>query len=169
MIIRRVLVALSLGALAAVGSALPSRAFDLTGTWKGRWVCQGFDGSGFWSSENRSALRITQTGDTLTACIDETYAYNGGAIPDVKRPDTKGEVALVQKGTDTTPLVGPDSEILRARVKTSAHTGSARFRGVSVSEYGPDPKHGSAVLTCRYRYKRIDTANPNAGVCPALE
>lgn len=155
--------ALSLVALAASAALGPAAAaFDLTGTWQGRWSCQGFDGSKFRSFNNESVVLITQNGNTLAVNMDAgDYLYNGGAIPDTGAPTTKGEIALTQCGTDNLPLAGEDTEILRAKVKADAEKGTGSLKGLSILESAiPD------VLTCKYSYKRVDTANPNVPACP---
>ena len=154
-----------LAALAARAALAPAAsAFDLTGTWQGRWSCQGFDGAKFRSSNGESVLLITHDPVTrvLAANMDNgDYLYNGGSIPDVNAPETKGEVALMQCGTDNLPLAGADAEILRAKVKVDVEKGTGSIKGLSILESSiPD------VLTCKYSYKRTDTANPNVAACP---
>ena len=161
MLARRFLAALSFGLLASAALAQASHAFDLTGTWSGKWSCQGFDGAPFKSSEKQSTLTISQTGNVIAANIDGGFSYNGGALPDNGAPDTKGEAALVQCGTDNLPHAGPEAEILRAKVKVSPEKGTGSFKGLAIIESSfPD------VLTCKYSYKRVDTANPNVPACP---
>ena len=155
---------LAFGVAALLASALApaATAFDLTGTWEGRWSCQGFDGAKFRSSNGVSTLLVTQVGNALNVNMDAgDYLYTGGAIPDAASPDTKGEIALAQCGTDNIPLAGPDSEILRARVKTNPESGAGVIKALSILESSiPD------VLTCKYSYKRVDTADPAVGGCP---
>jgi hypothetical protein len=159
--VRRLAAALSLGVLAFAALPAASGAFDLTGTWVGRWSCQGFEGVPFKSSRKPSILLISQTDDTLAASIDGAFAYNGGAIPDLRDPDTQGEVALAQCATDSVPHQGGESELLRAKVKVDPQKGSGSFKGLSVVESDfPD------VLTCKYSYTRVDTEDPGLSACP---
>jgi hypothetical protein len=158
------LVALSLfSLLAAVGVASRASAFDLTGSWEGRWSCQGYDGAKFRSGNSRSTLLITQNGNTLAVDMDGgSYFYNGGAIPDGSSPTTKGEIVLAQCGTNNLPLAGADDgEILRAKVTADAEKETGSIKGLSILESAiPD------VLTCQYSYKRSSTANPGVAACP---
>ena len=158
---RRLAAALSLGLLVSAALPAASAAFDLTGTWLGRWSCQGFEGVPFKSSRKPSVLLISQTGNTLAASIDGAFAYNGGAIPDLRAPDTQGEVALAQCATDSLPFQGGESELLRAKVKVDPHKGSGSFKGLAVVESdSPD------VLTCKYSYTRVDSEDPGVSACP---
>lgn len=157
------LLASSLFFLAAAAALAPAAsAFDLTGTWEGRWSCQGFDGVKFRSLNSQSTVQITQTGNTLAVNMDNgDYFYNGGAVPDAGSPTTKGEIALTQCGTDNVPLAGPDAELLRAKVKADPEKGTGSMKGLSILESAiPD------VLTCKYSYKRTSTADPAVAACP---
>jgi hypothetical protein len=159
--VRRLAAVLSLGVLVFAALPTASGAFDLTGTWVGRWSCQGFEGVPFKSSRKPSILLISQTGNSLAASIDGAFAYNGGAIPDVRAPNTRGEVALLQCATDSLPHQGGESEILRAKVNVDPQQGSGSFKGLAVLESDfPD------VLTCKYSYKRVDTDDPGLSACP---
>ena len=159
---RRFLAALSFGLLASAALAQASQAFDLTGTWVGKWSCQGFDGASFKSSNKQSTIAITQTDNTIAANVDNgEFFYNGGAIPDAGAPTTKGEAALNQCGTDNLPFATTEGEILRAKVKVNPESGAGSFKGLSVIE-----TQFFEVLTCKYSYKRTDTVNPNVPACP---
>ena len=150
----------------------PAPAFDLTGHWAGKWSCKGFaapftrDGklvNKFTSGRSESTLVITQSGGTFGAVIDPgngTYRYNGFSMNDVKDAN-KGEVVLVGCSTGNT-LPPPDTgaEILRAAVKTKGDTFKASFKGVSL--FADDLPE---VETCKYTYKRIDTADPGVALC----
>ncbi|MCC6766277.1 MAG: hypothetical protein IT293_16580 [Deltaproteobacteria bacterium] len=144
----------------AVGPS--AEAYDLTGTWVGKWSCKGFDGVKFTSGNKASTLRITQSGNAIAAELDNgVYRYNGGAIPDIAKPD-KGEAALVACPNDNVPLSGGESEIMRAAVKTKASTFKAALKALSVFEDG-----SGGVGTCKYSFKRVDPVNPNVPDCPA--
>ena len=162
MLARRFLAALSFGLLASAALAPASHAFDLTGTWVGKWSCQGFDGSKFKSSNGQSTIAITQTDNTIAANVDNgEFFYNGGAIPDTGDPTTKGEAVLLQCGTDHIAFTTAEGEILRAKVKVNPASGTGSLKGLSIVE-----TQFSEALTCKYSYKRVDTANPNVPGCP---
>lgn len=138
---------------------------DLTGTWTGRWSCKSFDGTKFNEKNKASTLRITQSGGVLAAHIDgpldPQFFYNGAVIADDKKPDEKGEVVMNQCGTDNLPVAGStESEIVRAQVKTKLNSPKASFKGTSVFE-----NDGPTVGTCRYSFKRLDTADPGIAAC----
>jgi hypothetical protein len=156
------LVAVGASLLAPAALAPPVHAIDLTGTWAGKWRCQGFDGDKFTSTNNESTLLITQVGNVISASIDGgEFLYNGGAIDETAHPITKGEAALVQCGTDNLPFAGEEAEIVRASAKVNPDNGSGKLKGISALESAfPD------VLICKYSYKRTDTADPAVPLCP---
>ena len=159
-------------------AASAAHAFDLTGHWEGKWSCKGvdpFEGKFTVSSQIKpSTLDITQVGGTFAAVVDASVsAANGGdfpfnvfAIPDVKKPDEKGEVVLLAcpNGNTVPPQDGGSAEIIRAQVKTKANTFKASFKGASVftDTFNGAPEVG----TCKYSYKRIDTTDPGVSNCP---
>lgn len=148
--------------LIAFGALAPAAlAFDLTGTWEGKWTCQGFDGESFKSSNKESTLLITQTGNTIAASLDNgVFVYNGGAISDVQNPEKRGEAAFAACPNDNLPLATGESEIIRLKVKVRPETGTGALTGLSIveSEF-PD------VLTCKYKFKRTSTTDPNLLAC----
>lgn len=150
--------AFTLLSLATAGS--PALAFDLTGTWAGKWSCKGFDGEKFTTSNKNSTLRITQTGGNLAAELDNgDYHYNGGAIPDAAKPE-KGEIVFDACANDNLPLADAESEIVRAAVKTKAGTFKASLKGTSIFE-----DNFGGVGSCKYTFKRLDVVNPNIAGC----
>ncbi len=114
----------------SAASAPAVHAFDLTGTWIGKWACKGFDGEKFKVGNKESTLQIVQTGDTLIASIDAgAFVFNGGVLTDNVKPE-KGEVVLNQCGTDNLPLAGTEeSEIMRASVKTKLDSLEGELQG----------------------------------------
>ena len=136
---------------------------NLTGNWTGKWTCKAFDGLKFLIGNKESTMAITQTGTTMNVDIDAgELIYNGVVIPDENKPDEKGEVVLVQCGTDNVPGSGAsEGEIIRATVKTKLDSAYATFKAVSIFEADPPE-----VATCKYSYKRVDQNDPGEGPCP---
>ena len=66
----RRITALAAALLAAALSAQALHAYDLTGTWTGRYVCQDFDGTRFHTGNPQSTLLITQVGTSVYASFD---------------------------------------------------------------------------------------------------
>lgn len=164
---RRTLSALALALLASAALAQGARAtaLFLEGTWAGKWSCQGFDGARYKLWEKESTLRVTHlAGTALAARIDDALLYNGAAITD-DGDTNKGEIVLTQCGTDLTPLVGDEAEIIRATVKTKA-SGAGRIRGISIAEGGAYDIYPPYVLTCKFSYKLVDPADPGVVACP---
>jgi hypothetical protein len=151
--------ALALAALVVTPSA--ARAFDLTGTWIGKWSCKGFDGSKFTSDNKTSTLKITQAGNVIHADLDNgDFHYNAAAITNTAKPD-QGEAVFLSCSTDNVPQSGGEAEIIRAAVKTKLGTFKASFKGLSIFE-----SNFGDVGTCKYTFKRRDTTDPNVGGCP---
>lgn len=161
---RKTIVGLLAATVALGGAVVPAAyAYDLTGSWVGKWSCKGFDGAKFADGNAASTMVVTQTGNTLAVVIDSgEFRYNGAAIPDGAKPE-KGEGVLHQCGTTNVPLQVAESELLRVSVKTKPGAVKATVKGISIF----DNADGSpAVGTCKYTYKRIDVANPNVTGCP---
>lgn len=153
------LFALTCGVL-ALGVSPTVHAFDVTGTWVGKWSCKGFDGEKFTTANKTSTLKLTQTGNAIAADLDNgEFHYNAGMIVDKFKPE-KGEAVFVACPTDNLPLADAESEILRAAVKTKAGTFKASLKGLSIFE-----DNFGGVGTCKYAFKRQDTVNPNVSAC----
>jgi hypothetical protein len=155
----------SFGFLAALLLASPAaHAFDATGTWEGQWSCKEFDGVKFTSKQKPSTLKITQNGSEVFTDIDNGgYIHDGHAIDDAKKPNDKGEMMLVDCVSDDNGADG-FAEQIRVVVKVNAAKGTGSLSGVS--QYQDASLFGSSFGTCKYKYKRISTANPNVTGCP---
>lgn len=158
------------GALSCAVFAAPAGAQlvpDLSGTWEGSWSCKIFNGAKDTESNKNSTLQITQAGTTFAVDMDSGgFHWNGALIPDAKNTADKagkGEVVLIQCGTDNLPLVGPEGEIFRASVKTKLNSPRATLTGASIFDSG-SARH--LVGTCKYTYKRTSlTTSTTIGAC----
>jgi hypothetical protein len=151
--------------LASVLAVLPTaaQAYDLTGTWTGKWTCKGFDGEKFTTENKTAVMRISQPGGGNAIYVDLDnggFRYNGEAIPDTAKPE-KGDAVFIACPTDNDPLSGIESEMVRATVKTKAGTFKASFKALSIFE---DEFVG--VGTCKYSLKRTSTTDPGVVACP---
>jgi len=151
--------AASLVVLAVSGST--AHAFDLNGTWVGKWSCKGFDGAKFTDGNRDSTMLVTQTGNALAIDLDGgSYRYNGLAIADDAKPE-KGEVVLASCSIDNQPGANGLGELMRLTVKTKSGAVKATLKGISIFENPP-----TTVGTCKYSFKRTSTADPNVPGCP---
>jgi hypothetical protein len=151
-------------ALALALGAAPLQALDLTGTWTGKIACKDFDGRKFGERFTELILQVSQTGDLLAVNLDDFDFYNGRAIPAAGDPDG-GEVVLAHCGTDDLPAQGSIGEIVRARVGTQPGSGAGSLKALSIFEgltVQPAPQAG----TCKWRFRRTSTADPNVLPCP---
>lgn len=145
-------------ALLVAASMTPAAyAFDLTGHWTGKFSCQGFDGAKFTVSNKSASLAVTQTGNTV-AMLASGILYSGTAMPNAAKPD-QGEAVLLTCSTSN--ALGPNqAEIARTTVKTKVGTFKASIKATSVFA-----TNAPLVGTCKYTFKRIDTADPGIAGC----
>lgn len=157
-----------LGTFAVAGAGVGVRsaaaqAPDLTGTWTGEATCNGFDGTKFkvtccptleisHASPTELHVRLPQDDDTVL----ETFLYFGRIVPDADKPAEKGEVVLV--GCDTTNTLPEDSQMGRGSVKIG---NKSTLKGQSFFF-----ETVTGIQTCKWSYKRTDTADPGVPACP---
>jgi len=145
----------------ATGAALPAAAFDLTGHWEGKWSCTVFDsGAKDKDGNSESTFDVTSLGNnTFGARIDDNLNYRGIEIPNATKPE-KGELAIAHCGGNDDLTTQPFAELGRWKVTTKAEKGT--ISGITI--WSNDSTH---VATCKYKYKRSNTANPNLTyTCP---
>lgn len=165
---------LTLGMAAALLGASPSPAtgqlFDLTGTWAGKLSCKSFADGVAVKSVLEPTLEITQApgGTEVGARLDfggPAEAFHGLANPDGKKPETKGQLALIRCSTDEVPGndVGID-EIGHFTVTTKAPE-KGTLKGVSIySAAGSAPAEAG---TCAWKWTRTSAADPSVPIgCP---
>lgn len=144
-------------ALAALAlAASPAAALDLTGTWLGKYACTEYQGETTKFTVTDDEMRITQTGDTFA--VDSQNAFSGVSIPDLRRPDTRGEAKLANCLTDNLVSTGGD-EIARLKASIDREKGKGKLTGVSI--YTFEGGWG----TCKWSYKLTSPENPNAAGC----
>lgn len=161
-------------AIAATTRAHAGAAFlDLAGTWTGKITCKGNSEGVKDSFFLEPVMRISQSGFGLGVVLD----YGGGVLerytalvnPDAKKPDQKGELAIIFCGTDDQIGVPFDfDEIGRMSVSAKLGKVKASFKGTSIFTDFADPGPLQEGYTCKWKYTRTDT-NP-AGLqveCPA--
>jgi hypothetical protein len=136
-----------------------ARAFDLTGTWKGKQICKttGTDGTTKFT-EKDDTLTITQIGTEVRIHEAAFNSLNTGlAFAFTANPD-KGAVAFRECGlSENTATKG---EMGNAKVTTKPSTGDGKFVAVVVFT------DSTLVDTCKWRYKRTSTADPGVAACP---
>ncbi|MBI3769722.1 MAG: hypothetical protein HY271_14710 [Deltaproteobacteria bacterium] len=159
---------LFLGAGILLAAAPRADAFDLTGTYTGKYACKGVvtnDQSGKNSYTSDATLRVTQTGAAIGLFIDftgSTYQYSGAAVPDVKKPEAKGEMPIVLCGTNDVLAGGEYDELGRLKVSAKPGALAAKITGTSVYS---DLVAGA--YTCKWSFKRTDLTNPAVAIsCP---
>ena len=147
----------------ALAFPLSAHAFDLTGTWEGKYTCKGFDGEKY-SFTVPGTLEITQTGTVLALALPfdgGADAYNGVGIDDTAKP-LQGAAYFVHCGVTDVPGMGEGGldETGFAKIKTKEN-GTGSFKATTTYYLGA-PRE---VATCKWSYKRIDTADPVVPSC----
>lgn len=139
-----------------------AHAFDLTGTWNGTATCTSlYDGLKF-KFKDEAVIQITQTDRAIGFRADygggNVNLYAGRAYADAKKPDERGEVALVACGTDSVAGNAPAfDELGRFTAATKPPKVKATLKGVS---FFSDP--GVALPeagTCKWKLTRVDATD----------
>jgi hypothetical protein len=161
--VRGVVVGIVAVAVAVVSGGGVAAAFDLTGTWSGTAKCTSlFDGITF-KFTDEATVQITQSGRGFGFRADygpnNVNLYAGRTYDDAKKPDEKGEVALVACGTDS--VAGNDpafDELGRFTAKTKPGKVKATLKGVT---YFSDPGEETPEAgTCKWSLTRVDATDP---------
>jgi len=137
-----------------------TQAVDLTGTWTGKIVCNTFDATGTYQAVVAGdTMLITQSGADLNMTADGgEFTYDGKVIDKAGHPTTKGQASFIE--CRTTPADTDVSEIGRTKVEIQPDGVGDTFTAQSILSAG-----GSVFQTCRWSYKRLDTADPGVGEC----
>jgi hypothetical protein len=146
-------------------------ALDLTGTWKGKWTCTGFDGESYKEIVNVT-YAITQVGNNLSM-YENMYGcyFNGLLIEDLYSPDQKGQIIFIDCNTNTSLTTveanNEWSEMGRARVTIRGRKAVSLWNSVTG---GRDVGLGySYVETCQGKLIRVDIDDPGVvSPCPPL-
>jgi hypothetical protein len=156
---RRATIAIGLAAVLVIAGAEVAAAFDVTGTWTGTTKCTSLFAGTKFKFTDAPTVQVTQSGDLLGVRIDfgggNVNFYAGRAYPDAKKPDAKGEVALVACGTDSVAGNAPAfDELARLAAATKDGKVKATLKGVSFfSDPGTaSPEAGS----CKWKLTRVD-------------
>lgn len=153
--------------LAVAGRAA---AFDLTGTWQGSSTCTSLFAGEKFKFKDEATIQITQVGDAIGFRADygggDVDVYAGIAHPDAKKPDEKGELALVVCGTDSVAGNGANfDEVGRFSASTKVDKVKATVKGLS---FFSDPGTASPEAgTCKWKLTRVDAVDAAVSTtCP---
>ena len=153
-------IAILAGALVGVGPQVATgQTFDLTGTWTGSITCKLVSGGVKGKVTATPVLTLTQIGTQIGGRLDfggSVVHYTGLANPDGKKPETKGEVALIRCGTDDLPASELSADELgRLTAATKALPAvKAKPRGTTVLT---EPER---IGTCSWKWTRTAAGNP---------
>jgi hypothetical protein len=139
----------------------PTSVPNLTGTWEGKATCEGFLAGEKDKYTCCEELLITQTGADLNL-LTGGFLYNGVVLPDADKPETQGEAAFIRCGTDD-DLGGVDEMGRATKVSVNLDNGKGTFTATSFSKGSADE-----IYTCKWSYKRVNTADPGVPECSTL-
>lgn len=135
---------------------------DLTGTWVGKFNCNGSQKGGKIKFGFQPTIRITQSALTVGMAVDygagDVDLYGGLMIPDGKKPRSQAKVSVDYCGTNG--VVGESFDELGVVTTTTKPPGvKASLKGTTLySDEGvADPEAG----TCKWSFKRTSTTDPN--------
>ena len=160
-VLQLIRIALFVCALVGAGPRVATgQIFDLTGTWTGAITCKVVNAGVKEKVVSAPILAISQTGTRVGARLDlgggSFVHYTGLANPDGKKPETKGELALIRCGTDDLPgsELSPD-ELGRFSAATKAPpVVKASLKGTTVLTE-PD-----RIGTCAWKWTRTGVVDP---------
>ncbi len=159
---KRAPIILLLVTLLLLAGRIPASGFDLTGTWAGSSACTSFFAGAKIKFSDAPVIQITQVGDVIGLRADHgggvVDLYTGRVIPDAKKPDEKGEVALIACGTDDVAGNQPAfDEVGRFTAATKPSKVKATMKGLSFfSDPGVvTPEAG----TCKWKLTRVEVGD----------
>ena len=144
--------------LILLAPAITAEAVDMTGTWTGRERCACFN-SALGESTDRykdSVMEVTQDGTDLNI---QAYGerFNGNVM-DHPRSRSRGEASLMACSTDPKDNAS-FGEIGRAKVwAKDGGRGKIAIESLWTS-------HESEICTCKGKFRRTDSADPEIGDC----
>jgi hypothetical protein len=149
----------------ALAFPLSAQAFDLTGTWEGKYTCKGSDGSNFTYSVP-TILEITHVGTEIRAQFPFDMGadvYAGFSIDDDRKPLDKGVAYFIHCGMTDAPGSGENGYDETAFVRaTTKSNGGGTLKGSTVFFVSDPPPE---VSSCKWSYKRTSTTDPAVPSC----
>ena len=148
--------------------ALPSHApaafitYNIAGTWTGSIKCSGVRG-GVKVKSKRQKITMTISQLDLNVGIavqngNATTRYAGLLNPDKKKPEQKGEFAVVACGTNSTAADLTADELGRMQASTKPGKVKATIKGITYySAAGNAPPEAGS---CKWSWKRTDNLDP---------
>jgi len=149
---------------------------DLTGTYEGKLTCKGtLDGLGAEKFESTGDLRVTQdASDRLWISLPDVFGILSevryrGVIASSAKSESKGEIAFAScfTGFTANPADPISGEVGRAKASAKPASEKATLRGDARLFLHDTGTQGAVaeIYTCKLRYKRTATADPNVSGC----
>lgn len=156
-----------LAAAALVMSAVPRAAdaafitYNLTGTWSGTIKCSEFLDGAKQKTVSTPAMTVSQVGLDIGIRLDfgggNVHSYTGLANPNAKKPEQKGEFAVVFCGTNSEIADAVPDKLGRMVASTKPNKVKATIKGTTIFSDPPGfvAHHG----TCKWKFTRTDTVD----------
>lgn len=141
-----------------VGFAIPARANDLSGEWRGKVRCKAYDGVRRSVPDRGAIVKIRQTGRRLAAQLEDAQGlrrYNGEMITQIGR--SQRVEAILMECRSTAALSNYSEKVmLRGNIvfPRGMLAGESFFR----NQWGE-------IGTCRWRLQRVDHRAPVVAPC----
>jgi hypothetical protein len=151
----------ALGAMITTPASAAFISYNIAGTWQGKLTCNELVNGVKTKTVRTPTMRISQAGQNFGVELDfgggNVVSYSGLTNPDAKKPDQKGEAALLRCGSTDTLGELTGAEIVRIKASTKPNKVKASISGQSVfSLASAVPDHG----TCKWAWKRTDPVDP---------
>ena len=151
----------------ALGGAVPFPAsaafitYNIAGTWTGSIKCTSLQGGVKVKSVQKPTMKVSQLGLNVGLEIQNgnvTTRYAGLLNPDKKKPEQKGEFAVVACGTNSTAADLTADELGRMQASTKPGKVKATIKGITYySAAGNAPPEAGS---CKWSWKRTDNLDP---------
>jgi hypothetical protein len=135
--------------------------YNIAGTWEGKLTCNELVNGVKTKTVRTPTMKISQAGLNFGVELDfgggNTVFYGGLTNPDKKKPENKGEAALIRCGS--TDVLDQFNGVEMVRIKASTKPGKvkASISGQAIfSAANVAPDHG----TCKWKWKRTDDVDP---------
>ena len=138
-------------------------SYDLTGVWSGTIKCAEFVDGAKQKTVSTPAMQVSQSGLNIGLTLDfgggNLHRYAGLANPDFKKPEQKGEFAVVFCGTNSEIADAVPDKLGRMVASTKPNKVKATIKGTTIFSDPPGlvAHHG----TCKWKFTRTDTVDFN--------
>ena len=151
----------ALGAMLTTPASAAFITYPIAGTWEGKVTCNELTGGVKSKTVYVATLKISQLGLNFGVEVDYvgggTAFYGGLETPDGKKPEQKGEAALLRCGSTDVLDASNGADIARLKVSTKPNKVKASMSGL---EFFSAPSATPHFGTCKIKFKRTSDVDP---------